>query len=193
MNPFVFPLMILAGVAVLRAALKGAGAEKVSFSIAGKKVLLVGDSLAVGLSPPLKKLVEADGGQLSTRATVGTTIRQWARSPWLAASLASARPALVVASLGTNDLPLAGDRSEDVTSIVDQVRAAGAELVWVEPPTMTLPDRGNIRATLHRLVPASSLFPGPSVRFERAPDRIHATPKGYAELAAAVWDWMKRR
>lgn len=161
-------------------------------SLAGRRVALVGDSLGVGMGPPLRKLVEAEGAALDVRATVGTTIRQWARNPWLSEVLAR-KPAVVVVSLGTNDLPLAGDRTEDVKSIVRQVQTAGAELAWVEPPTMpTLPDRGNVRAVLHAAVPAESLFPGPSVAFERAPDQIHATPRGYATLAEAVWSWARR-
>lgn len=162
-------------------------------SVQGTRVLLVGDSLAAGLAAPLKKLVTADGATLATVGRVGTTIRQWARGGWLAEALAQAKPGLVLVSLGTNDMETPGDRSADIGAIVDRVRAAGAGLVWVEPPDMpTLRDRAQVRATLHATIPAERLFPGPSVPIQRAKDRIHATPQGYADLAAALWSWVKR-
>jgi len=162
-------------------------------SVQGARVLLVGDSLAAGLGLPLKRLVTTDGAILGTVGRVGTTIRQWARGGWLAEALTQAKPGLVLVSLGTNDMESPGDRSGDIAAIIDRVRAAGAGLVWIEPPDMpTLRDRAQVRATLHATIPAERLFPGPSVPIQRAKDRIHATPQGYADLAAALWSWVKR-
>jgi lysophospholipase L1-like esterase len=162
-------------------------------SVQGARVLLVGDSLAAGLGPPLKRLVTTDGAILATVGRVGTTIRQWARGGWLAEALTQVKPGLVLVSLGTNDMESPGDRSGDIAAIVDRVRAAGAGLVWIEPPDMpTLRDRAQVRTTLHATIPAARLFPGPSVPIQRAKDRIHATPQGYADLAAALWSWVKR-
>ena len=170
-----------------------APAPDATASVLGARVLLVGDSLAAGLGPPLKRLVTADGATLATVGRVGTTIRQWARGTWLAEALTEAKPGLVLVSLGTNDMESPGDRSADIAAIVDRVRAAGAGLVWIEPPDMpTLRDRAQVRTTLHATIPAERLFPGSSVPIQRAKDRIHATPQGYADLAAALWSWVKR-
>ena len=160
----------------------------------GARVLLVGDSLAAGMSPPLKRRIAEDGATLATVARVGTSIRQWARNGWLAEALAQARPALVLVSLGTNDMETQGDRTDDIRAILDRVRGAGARMVWVEPPTMpTLRDRAGVRVALHATIRPESLFPGPSVPIQRAKDQIHATPQGYADLSAALWSWVKAR
>ena len=170
-----------------------APASDATAPVQGARVLLVGDSLAAGLGPPLKRLVGADGATLATVGRVGTTIRQWARGAWLAEAITQAKPGLVLVSLGTNDMESPGDRSGDIAAIVDRVRAAGAGLVWIEPPDMpTLRDRAQVRTTLHATIPAERLFPGPSVPIQRAKDQIHATPQGYADLAAALWSWVKR-
>jgi lysophospholipase L1-like esterase len=161
-------------------------------SFRGARVLLVGDSLAAGMASPLKRRLAEDGATLATVARGGTSIRQWARSGWLAEALAQARPALVLVSLGTNDMVAEGNRTEDIRAILDRVREVGAPVVWVEPPSMpTLRDRAGVRATLHATVPRASLFPSPSVPIQRAKDQIHATPQGYADLAAALWSWVK--
>lgn len=149
---------------------------------AAERVLLVGDSLAVGLAPPLRASL---GTRFASDARGGTVARQWITRGWLAAALAQHKPTLVLVSSGTNDA--AGQITaeafaanvRDVTALAAQ---HGARVVWLAPPPMPY-------ATAQ--IPAGLAASGvptltPPADLERAPDKIHCTPRGYAQWAARI-------
>ena len=74
-----------------------------------ERVLVIGDSLAVGAQPLLKSAMQARGmDAFSGIAVGGTNILQWSDNNYaegkaLEAALATFRPTLVLISLGTND------------------------------------------------------------------------------------------
>ena len=72
------------------------------------RVLVLGDSLAVGLNPQLKQLADEAGVEAYTgKGVVGSRLDQWAADDWLDGwldlTLASFHPTLILVSLGTND------------------------------------------------------------------------------------------
>src|SRR3990172_5754810 len=69
----------------------------------GMRVLLIGDSLAVGTAPYFAALAKEAGVEFKSLAKVGTRIDQWASSAELKALLEKFQPELVLVSLGTND------------------------------------------------------------------------------------------
>lgn len=172
--------------------LAAAGAAVPSPQRSGQ-TLLIGDSLAAGLAPPMRARARAAGGELTARTVNGSTIDQWARGTALAESLAQTKPATTLVSLGTNDL---GAKPADykralIEALVTRIRAAGSAAAWILPPSMPIPDRGGLRAILAgelaRLhVPA---FDSEALPLPRAGDGIHLTPAGYDQWAARVTDW----
>lgn len=119
----------------------------------GDRVLLVGDSLAVGLSAPLGALCQDNGIPFQAIATVGTRIDQWAQSQPLTDALTSFQPTIVLISLGTNDaymLPQPGQDigarqapyADQLLSKIEQYPHASdpgtgpRAIVWISPPTL---------------------------------------------------------
>lgn len=147
-------------------------------------VLLVGDSLAVGLTPPMRKLAEARGLNFVADATSGTTARQWVSSSRLVGDVQDHRPDIILISLGTNDAR--GNTTwfaNDVASLIGA--AGGASVRWIGPPEMPF-DMSAIRAALASA--SVPVFPSEIFMYPRAADGIHMPPSGYAAWAQDIAD-----
>ena len=155
------------------------------------RIMLVGDSLAVGLSTPLGALSKDAKILFDPLATVSTRIDQWAQSGTLVDHLASFKPTLVLVSLGTNDEYLSGDAVSRQRPYLEQLlsRFQGTDVVWIGPPTLPKPTNGIVPMLQARL-PSSHYFPSHTLTIARGPDQIHPTAKGYAAWAGALWQWL---
>lgn len=156
----------------------------------GARVLLVGDSLAQGLAPPLQQLAKADRIDVVGRGRQSTTIQQWGQQQaWLQQALAEGPFDVVLISLGTNDMKVQSPASEEpaMRSLLSAIVAAGSQPVWIAPPTMPFPDRGVRALVASADVPT---FPSDQLTIPRAGDGIHGTLAGYAGWAGAIWHWL---
>lgn len=155
------------------------------------RVLVIGDSLAVGLAPQIKALAAESQVSFDALATVGTRIDQWAQSGSLVDKLAAFKPTLVLVSLGTNDEYMTGDAVGRQQPYLTQLlaRLKDATVVWIGPPTLPKPSNG-IVGMLQARLPASHYFPSQTLTIPRGPDQIHPTAKGYAGWAGALWQWL---
>lgn len=177
----------------------------------GDRILLVGDSLAVGLSTPLAALAKDHGIAFQAIAIVGTRIDQWAQSADLTAQLQSFQPTIVLISLGTNDaymIPSSGvtigqRQAPYMEALLSKIEMAGPRaVVWIEPPT--LPDAAVSLTSVRQLIeaqhsidlpkhlkPRVSLFMSQRLTISpRAPDGIHPVVSGYAYWAGKIWQWL---
>jgi len=159
------------------------------------RLLLVGDSLAVGMAPYFRELASAARIPFTSLAVVGTRIDQWSDNPTLRDTLASFRPTIVLVSLGTNDEYLTGaDAVTRQRAALDRLlkllgTAAPQDVIWIGPPT--LPKRSNgIVAMLQDAIPSSDYFPSQALTLPRGPDGIHPTARGYAGWAGTIWQWL---
>lgn len=158
------------------------------------RLLLVGDSLAQGLSVPLAAIAKSVGASLFVAARSGTRMDQWASSNgWLEQALAAAKPQVVLVSLGTNDMKLATTGRQDLhmSRILSMIRAAPsgtAEPVWIMPPTLPFGDPRGIRPMLSSAAIRS--FRSDAMTIPRAADGVHPTAAGYAGWAAHLWKWL---
>ena len=159
------------------------------------RLLLVGDSLAVGMAPYFRELASASRISFTSLAVVGTRIDQWSDNPTLRDTLASFRPTIVLVSLGTNDEYLTGaDAVTRQRAALDRLlklvgTAAPKDIIWIGPPT--LPKRSNgIVAMLQDAIPSSDYFPSQALTLPRGPDGIHPTARGYAGWAGTIWQWL---
>lgn len=157
------------------------------------RLLVVGDSLAVGTGHHLVRLARRSGAEVAAvEAKEGTRCDQW--SSLVQGPLARFRPTLVLVVLGTNDAAMADPmvNAGHVRGIASAVRAAGARLVWVGMPS--LPDRLKTDAVRSMILAASvDYFDSRWVAFDRAADGIHATPDGYKTWARAIWSYVEQR
>lgn len=155
------------------------------------RLLLVGDSLAVGLAPPLRALSADARVTFDSIAKEGTRIDQWARSQVLADKLAQFQPTLILVSLGTNDeyLPSAAPQEPHLHELLERLRKA-APVAWIGPPTLPKSASNGVTPMIKANVPRSHYFPSDSLQIPRGPDGIHPTARGYAGWAGALWRWI---
>lgn len=159
------------------------------------RLLLVGDSLAVGMAPYFQSMAQQARIPFTSLAVVGTRIDQWADNAALRSTLQSFRPTLVLVSLGTNDEYMQG---ADVVSrqrgALDRLRAmitaSTADLVWIGPPTLPKASSNGIVGMLRDAIPSADYFPSEALTLPRGPDGIHPTARGYAGWAGAIWQWL---
>lgn len=188
----------------------GTNPETIS-SIPTQKVIIVGDSLAVGLSKfGLGQRARDAGYPVSAHAVGGTRAADWAnrlygilKKEGLEETRAPGEksPVLVLVSLGTNDSgpDWAGNRppavGQAMQDIVKTVRGLfGADLVWIgmpELPYSKLPNQDRIRKLTADLLP--DYIDSSKFKIQKSSDEIHPTPVGYDQWSAEIWTDLQRR
>lgn len=161
---------------------------------ADTRLMLMGDSLAVGMTVPFRSLAAEQRIPFQSLAVSGSRIDQWAHSKKLQRALASFRPTLVLVSLGTNDEYLRGDavarQRPYFEDLLKMLRDSGAEIAWIGPPTLPKPASNGITPMLEAAIPSSHYFHSEQLALPRGPDKLHPTTRGYAGWAGAIWQWL---
>jgi hypothetical protein len=159
-----------------------------------RSVLVVGDSLAVGMEKTLTSLAKTDGDIATVDAAVGTNTCQW--SSRIDVAIKRSKPTIVIVSLGTNDAALGKNwvvkNAKCYDAVAKSVKDAGAKLLWILPPP--LPERmeeGRQAAIAQAARVADRSFDSSSITEGRAGDGVHYTPLGYKSWAEKVWSWSK--
>lgn len=161
----------------------------------GTRVLLIGDSLAVGLKISLAERAQrCPGVDFVGRAFVGAHVTQWdGRAPRLKLALDANRPTHVLISLGGNDMGR-NDPEEvraSVQRLVGELRDRGVVPLWIDPPEFPFPDAIGVRSMWRAAIARpSSIFDARAIALPRAADGIHPTAAGYEMLATALWAWL---
>jgi hypothetical protein len=178
-------VFVLAGVGAVHALSTAVGCRPTVK--AGDRVLLVGDSLAVGLSTPFREICAKAGCEFQALAKSGTRIIQWLqgqRRADLQATIDRYQPTLVLVCLGTND-SYGSDSEATLAKHVADLNgwlSQHSSVLWIRPPKLPKPDKVS-PAVVEQGIPAfdSSVLPIPQ------PDGIHSTGRGYAGWAEHVW------
>lgn len=157
----------------------------------GSTILLVGDSLGVGMSDKFKELARDAGYQSVTKAISGTSTFQWVF--WIKRHLETYKPSLVLVSLGTNDaIQLERAKKNNVYAEMSKiVQDSGAELVWIVPHRIDLkriPKIDLTREFIRSSVPLS--FDSTQVEIPLSPDHVHTSKAGYDKWIKEVWKWL---
>jgi lysophospholipase L1-like esterase len=183
-------LALVAGVGVVRL-MSGPRVKR------GLRVLLVGDSLAVGTAPHYAALAKEAGVDFKSLAIVGTRIDQWAASADLAKAIQDFNPGLVLVSLGTNDSFMKGDVIAGQRAKLEKLLTVlgDRDIVWIGPPTLPNPPTPGMITMIQDsagspLAPHYHYFHSERLSIPRGPDNIHPTVRGYAGWAGAVWHWL---
>lgn len=160
------------------------------------RLMLVGDSLAVGMNPHFKELATSQVVPYVSLAKEGTRIDQWNQSAQLLMTLDQFKPTLVLVSLGTNDAYTGitiESQMESMDELLDKLEGVGAEVVWIGAPALPETYYGNhpneemleaIRSE------APYYFESHKLEIPRGPDELHPTSGGYGGWAGAVWEWL---
>lgn len=159
----------------------------------GSTVLLIGDSLGVGLSHRFKQLAKEYGYIPYSHVINGSQTIQWRR--YIDADIDKYKPSLVIISLGTNDAVLSDTwvlkHADDYKILSDKIKAGGADVVWIGPPKMKS-SRIQSQEMVMSLIKERVVFYYDStlIDFNRSLDGIHSTPSGYSMWMDSVWSWM---
>lgn len=158
----------------------------------GSNILLVGDSLALGLSRHFHLLAKQAGYVPYSRAISGSTTPEWSRL--IKQDLKMYKPQLVIISLGTNDALLSENtlqrRANSYNTLVETIEKSGAKVLWIMPPE--LPKRFARTLNVNDLILHLNVdkFDSSSIQIERSDDQVHPTANGYKDWMDSIWWWM---
>lgn len=168
------------------------GSEFFPMITPGASVMLVGDSLAVGMESKFISLSRRGGYVPVSHVVTGTSIFQWAK--WIKADLEKNKPELVIVSLGTNDAIIYDKVRQypglyrEFTKIVED---SGAILVWLGPPDISrnrIPHIEETRGLIRKST--TNFFSSEKVEKPSGGDGIHSTIFGYNKWMESAWNWM---
>lgn len=184
-------ILMIAGVGVVYAIQHGGDAACNVSVRPGDRVLLFGDSLAVGLSSPMAEAAKKSGCDFTSMAEVSTNMAQWLSEPrrsQLQALIDSFAPTVVLVSLGTNDSKGMTDTAKltaQEAQIRDWIARTGAKLVWILPPKLPFPERVSEGVKANGI----NAFPSANLPLPQG-DGIHPTGRGYAGWTEHIWAFM---
>lgn len=166
------------------------GAGAFPLSLAGKSVLLVGDSMAEGIGPYLQQRVEAAGGRFINGQERSSTIVWWQGSGKLRELLNLHHPDIVFIALGSNELFLEQPelRAPVIKEMVAELGKRPA--FWIGPPSWK-PDTGLVRVIDENFQP-DHFYNSNSLKVPRAADGKHPTAQGYQYWTELIWNWYAR-
>lgn len=159
-------------------------------SLKGKTVLLVGDSMAEGLSPALQKRVEAAGGSFKAEPWQSSTIIGWEGTDRLREMIERYQPDIIFISLGSNELQTRRPegRAPLIKRMVEEIGARPA--FWIGPPSWK-PDNGLLRVIEENFQPGH-FFNANDLQLPRQPDGKHPTLEGFEQWTETFWNWYAR-
>lgn len=166
-------------------------------TLAGKKVLHVGDSMvggAFGLTRALEAKLSTEGAKLVRYTKVSESLASFDKTPTLKDLLRTHEPDIVVITLGANDanVPHPEAYARHVDNIVRRVGAR--ECWWIGPPSIkNVPGPGpsgadmGIVAVIRDHAGACRFFDSSTLELERTSDGIHPNDRAAAKWADAFW------
>ncbi|MBD0372244.1 MAG: hypothetical protein ICV60_15485 [Pyrinomonadaceae bacterium] len=167
---------------------RGAGAYPVS--LAGRKVLLVGDSMGQGIAPFLQRKVEAAGGSFVGAPEQSSTIIWWQGSGKLRALIAQHRPDSIFIALGSNELYMknAQERAPVIRAMLAEIGAR--EAYWIGPPTWK--PGSTLSPVIEENFQSGHFYNSESLSVPRGKDGKHPTLEGYDQWVELIWRWYAR-
>lgn len=159
-------------------------------SLKNKTVLLVGDSMAEGVGPWLKKKVEETGGRFIDGHERSSTIIFWQEGGKLREKLAEYHPDIVFIALGANEIFIEKPeiRAPLIQKMVEEIGARPA--FWIGPPSWK-PDKGLVHVIDVNFQPGH-FYNSNDLKVPRAPDGKHPTAQGYGTWTDLIWTWYAR-
>jgi hypothetical protein len=143
-----------------------------------KRIALIGDSLAVGLGPPMAALAAQAGVPFKAEGHVGSTVAQWLSTPSWGSWVEAFAPSTTLIELGTNDYL----NPSPSLAQYQQLAAKFPGAIWIAPPIQPANALTKVRAVIEQVgVPVIPAMTG----LQFGPDGFH--PLNYAPWAAWIW------
>lgn len=166
------------------------GAGAYPLSLAGRRVLLVGDSMGQGIAPFLQRKVEAAGGRMVSAPEQSSTIIWWQGSGKLRGLIAEHRPDIIFIALGSNELFTkdAGTRAPIIRRMLEEIGRRDA--YWIGPPSWK--PGSALVPVIEENFQAGRFYNSDNLQVPRGPDGKHPTLKGYEQWVELIWNWYAR-
>lgn len=163
------------------------------------RVLLIGDSLSVGLRTPLSLLAKESNIGFAHCGEVGYTINRFVgygdKAACVKQQLASLKPTHVLILLGTNDEAMSASQApkqvEAARALVETCRASGAEVIWIAPAKKFAKSNG-VLSGLRQMFDDAHWFESSALNIPIADSIGHMTPVNYCRWSGAIWNWLTR-
>lgn len=157
------------------------------------RVFLLGDSLSVGLNPPLRALAKQLGVPYAYCGAQGRRIDEFTGSGQHAACvrkvLGDLKPTLTLIVLGTNDEAMGASYTprqlREAERLVELIKQSGSDYLWISPAKVFTSTNGVIPG-LKRLV-GSRWWDSTRLGIPLVDSIGHSSPKGYSGWAGALW------
>lgn len=176
----------------------GAGAALPSpRTLAGKKVLHVGDSMvggSFGLTRALEAKLTDEGATIVRHTKVSESLSSFDKAPTLKDLIRTHDPDIVVITLGANDanVPHPEVYAHSIENIVRRV--GDRECWWIGPPKVKNTSGAgpsaemSIVSVIQEHAGTCRFFDSSKLELERASDGIHPNDRGAAKWAGAFWE-----
>jgi len=165
-------------------------AQTTVFKTERPKVILLGDSLAQGMSHEFQKIAKKNGYSPVILAKGGTWCNYWSGS--IERIVTKHHPQIVIVSLGTNDSTSSKPEPQrlHIKKIREKVVDSGAKLLWLTPPQLPkrFKSKDEIRSILSEEIPPEETFTGDDLQLEKEKDKIHMTVEGYKKWITSTWN-----
>lgn len=168
-------------------------------SLAGKKVLHVGDSMVggrFGLTRAFESKLSAAGATIVRHTTVSETLASFDKTPTLKDLIRTHDPDIVVITLGANDanVPHPEAYAHNVENVVKRV--GDRECWWIGPPSVKTPSGApgpsgpgmGVVAVIRDHAGTCRFFDSSKLELERASDGTHPNDRGATTWADAFWE-----
>ena len=152
----------------------------------GSVILLIGDSLGVGMRSRFLDLTSACGYKSVAHVISGSSTFQWIT--WIDKDISRHSPSLVIISLGTNDA-LHFNRAKKIDVYKKFVEhLSNVKYVWILPHKIESERVPNVDKT-RELIKTSVVkyFDSTKLKLTLSPDKIHTTTSGYKLWIENVW------
>jgi lysophospholipase L1-like esterase len=163
------------------------------------RILLIGDSLSVGLKTPMALLAKETNIPFAHCGAQGYTINRFVGNGTMAGCVAqqltSLKPTHVLILLGTNDeamsASMAPQQLEAARSLVATCQAHGAEVIWIAPAKKFTTSNG-VLSGLRKMFDDAHWFESSSIGLPTADSIGHMTPVNYCKWSGSIWNWLTR-
>ena len=165
-------------------------------SLAGKKVLHVGDSMVggtFGLTRALETKLSEQGAKIVRHTKVSESLASFAKTPTLKDLIRTHDPDIVVITLGANDanVPHPEVHARSVENIARRV--GDRECWWIGPPSIKNASSGpssemSVVSVIRDHAGTCRFFDSSKLDLERTADGIHPNDRGAARWADAFWE-----
>jgi hypothetical protein len=155
-----------------------------------KSILLIGDSLAQGMSSHFNKIARDSGYFPVAKCLSGSRIDYW--SPKFEGLIRATRPTMAIISLGTNDsmMTLPENQRKFVKNIKNVAERNHVRILWIMP--QKLPEKFKSQDSIKKIINEEIkeyIYDDPNIKLEKTEDKVHLTGRGYGIWMHKIWSF----